>query len=493
MGMGRHALQIVLLCQCLAWAAGCTSSGGDAVPPGEVADVRADPHNAPPELSETTQLSDYLAYAALHNPGLEAAFNRWKAELERVPQATALPDPRFTYRYYIERVETRVGPQRQSFEIAQTFPWFGKLALRGDVAMEAANAAKERYEAQKLKLFHEVKDAYYEYYYLGRAVEVVGKTRDLAKQFEDVARMKYRTGTAQLADVIRAQVELGKLEDRLRSLTEMQQPTVARLNAALNRSVTAALPWPKSVPEETVASTDDEILRMLQERNPELKVLDHEIARYRKAGELARKEYYPDVTLGLSYIETGSAVMPGVSDSGKDPVMVGVSVNLPIWFGKYRAGEREAARRRWAAIKEKADRTNLLSYRAKRVLFDFRDAERKISLYRDTLLPLARESLKTTEAGFAAGTSSFLDLIDTQRVMLEFELSYERALTDHAQRLAELEMLVGQDLPRGEAPPETETGEADSPDEVPAAEPAKQEEPKEEADQDRTEEEPSEP
>jgi len=112
-----------------------------------------------PELTASATLPDYLAYAALNNPQLEAAFNRWKAALENVPQARTLPDPRFNYRYFIQEVETRVGPQMQGFGIGQLFPWFGKLTLRGEAALEAANAVQQQYEAAKLKLFDDVKQA----------------------------------------------------------------------------------------------------------------------------------------------------------------------------------------------------------------------------------------------------------------------------------------------------------------------------------------------
>ena len=81
--------------------------------------------------------------------------------------------------------------------------------------------------------------------------------------------------------------------------------------------------------------------------------------------------------------------------------------------------------------------------------YQFRDAGRKIDLYRDTLLPKASQSLKATEAAYRAGKGSFIDLVDAERIILEFELSYERALTDHGQRLGRLEMLIGRDLPRG--------------------------------------------
>ena len=480
MGIRPHVLQVLLLCQCLALTTGCTSSGGEATLPGEVSGgrayagwgSRARPDKRPPELSETSQLSDYLAYAALNNPGLEAAFNRWKAELERIPQLTALPDPRFTYRYYIENVETRVGPQRHSFGIAQTFPWFGKLKLRGDVAMEAANAAQARYEAKKLKLFQQVKDAYYEYYYLGRAVEVVGNTRELMKYFESIARAKYKVAAVEYADVIRAQVELGKLDDRLTSLKKLRSPIMADLNASLNRPLSTELPWPTSIPLESVAVTDDELLGLLSRHNPELVALGHDVERHRKGVALARKDYYPDVTLSLGYIETGPASMAGVSDSGKAPIIAGVTVNLPIWAQKYRAKEREARRRQWAALHAKADRTNQLGFRVKRVIYEFLDAERKMGLYRDTLVPMAKQSLKVVETSYRAGKGSFLDLIDAQRVMLEFELLYERALTNHAQSLAKLEMLVGVKLPRTE----TDTGPAESEakETVPKTEPEKE-------------------
>jgi len=84
-------------------------------------------------------LSDYLRYAALNNAGLKAAFEQWKAATEQVPQAKSLPDPKFTYGYFISEVETRAGPQRHKFEIMQTFPWFGVIEARTDQAAHRHN------------------------------------------------------------------------------------------------------------------------------------------------------------------------------------------------------------------------------------------------------------------------------------------------------------------------------------------------------------------
>lgn len=440
-----------------------------------------------PALDESADLEDYLAYAAMNNPGLEAAFDLWKAALERVVQEKTLPDPRFTYRNFIREVETRVGPQRQALGLAQTFPWFGKLELRGSVAAEAAHAAKQRYENEKLKLFFELKFAFYEYYYLGRAIDVVRENLELVEYLESVARARYKTASGRHPDVIRAQVEMGKLEDQLNSFRDLLVPAVARLNAALNRPTNAALPLPQSIPDEPVNIVDEDVLKELAQHNPILRALDHEIERARHAVSLAEKDYYPDFTLGVDYTDVGSAVgskpqgftnpaalrsasriaggmgdlvdsyaigkslTPGdrPGDSGQDIWMVSLSMNVPIWRDKYAAGEREARARYLAASGARAQQENSLTASAQRTLFEHRDAERKIALYRDVLIPKAKESIGSTETAFRAGSASFLDLVDAERSLLEFELSFERALANRAQRLAELEMLVGRAIPRG--------------------------------------------
>ncbi|MHC5082583.1 MAG: TolC family protein [Planctomycetota bacterium] len=397
-----------------------------------------------PELNESSTLSDYLAYAALNNPGLEAAFNRWKASVEGIVQSETLPEPRLTYQYYIEEVETRVGPQRQSIGIAQTFPWFGKLQLKGNVAQEAANAQRQRYESEKLKLFHEVKDAYAEYYYLAQAVRIFQDNVTLVRHLEEVARTRFKASAASHPDVIKAQVELGKLEDHLKSLQEFRTPLQASLNASLNRPTDTEIPWPRQLPSEGLTVSDKMVLDQLIKSNPDLRVIDFEVLKNKQRIELASKEYYPDITLGLNYIDTDdSSMSPSPKDNGKDPLIAMVSVNLPLWREKYDAGVRQARAEYYAARRSRDDKINDLTSTLKMVLYKFHDAERKINLYQDALIPKAQQSLKVTESDYQAGKSNFLDLIDSQRVLLEFELSLKRALADHAQNLAKIEMLAG--------------------------------------------------
>ncbi|MHC4715637.1 MAG: TolC family protein [Planctomycetota bacterium] len=443
-------------------ASGCQGGSGAApfTPPPvkarAAAPVRAAPAHAPParaDLPSSPTLSDYLACAALNSPELKAAFHRWKAELETVPQARALPDPNFTYRYFIEEIETRVGPQRHAYRLSQTLPWFGKLALRGDAASEAARARRQQYEAVKVKLFQRVKDAYYDYSFLQRAIEVTRGNMDLLKQLEAVARGRYRVGAAGHPDVIRAQVELGRLSDRLAALREVRVPIVARLNAAMGRPVSAPLPWPARIVEEKTAFTDEQVLACAAEYNPELKALSARISERRRRIDLARKDYFPDLTVGTEYIDTGDSISGRrPDDDGDDPIIALFSINVPLWWDKYAAGVREARFRHLAAVKDRQDRSDTLMAETKLALYEFHDGGRKIDLYRDTLVPKAQQSYKAVLAAYRAGKAQFDALMDAERILLDFQLSHERALADRAKALARLETLVGRELPRAGGP-----------------------------------------
>jgi len=400
---------------------------------------------APPELNEGSSLDHYLRYAALHNTELEAAFNRWKASLEKVPQVQSLPDPRFSYTYYIENINTGVIPESNKFNVEQMFPWFGTLDLHKEVALKESQEFREQFEALKTNLFYRVKLAYFEYYYLTRAIEITHKNLELMTVIEHNARIRYIAGKASYADVIKAQVQIAKLEEQLVGLNDMKNPLIAEFNALLNRAIDEYLPAPALIPDYVLTRTEESLYRLMREKNPELREFDIRIARETDTINLAKKQFYPDFTVGLDY-EKVNARMSGESDSGMNPLMAMFGVTIPLWRNKYRAAVREAEITRTTAVSSLNSRENSLDAALNRALYNYRDARRKIGLYRDVLIPKAQESLDVSTLAYVAGTADFLDLLDAQSTLLDLEMMYERMLSNHAQYFSELEMLVGQDL-----------------------------------------------
>ena len=388
-------------------------------------------------LDPRAELAEYARYAESHNPKLKQALARYKAALEKVAPASAWADPRLTYGYFARPVETRTGPQEMRFSAAQTFPWKGKLDLKGRIAQQEAEVEAQRYEVTRRSLIFEVKAAYYDYYFLQRAIAVTEENLRLLAHLEEVGRARYRGGTGEHAPVLKAQVELGRLEDQLRSLRQRQRPATARLNAALGRSATAPIAVPDSLPMPA-SDLDEEVLKArLQAANPTLQMRQVQARAQSLGVELAGKQFYPDLTVSLDYIHIGG-------DRGENPLMAMASLNLPLWRSSYEAGERAAKLGYQAALQGVADEKNRLAAELELALYKRRDAQSRSTLYRDSLLPKAEQALNVTQRSFAADRSDFLAVIDAQRTLLEFQLAYERARTDQALHGAEIEKLVGE-------------------------------------------------
>jgi outer membrane protein, heavy metal efflux system len=396
-------------------------------------------------LPEIPTLEDYLARAALMNPGLKAAWHNWQAGLHRSTQKRYLPDPQFTYGYFIREVETRVGPQRHKISLGQKFPWPSKLILAAQAADAQARASGQRYQKAKLALFHKVKDAYYQYYFLSQSIEITTANLQLLQQLEAVARARYRSSSGKHPDVIRAQLELSSLEDRLASLKAMRKPLVSQLLYLTADSSRQQLPWPGKVPADVqLAMGGREIVAQMKRSNPDLAAMAEDILAAEKAVSLARRSVLPDVTLGVTWIPTDEpdGPMPD-EDRGKDPLAFTVGFSLPLWYGRHRAARKAAQSKLHAVRLFREETSNMLIARIEKIIFEIQDAQRKRQLYRGKLLPKAKEALQSVQASYRGGKASFLSLVEAQRIRLQFQLELVRSITTHHRKLAVLEMLVG--------------------------------------------------
>ncbi|MFG0257737.1 MAG: TolC family protein [Phycisphaerales bacterium JB043] len=415
-----------------------------------VSQYRSQRASAPTEvatLSSAATPDEYVRFALFHSPEVEAAFQRWRAASERLPQVSALPDPRLTFGYYVDEVQTRTGPQESRVGIEQTLPWAGTLQDREDAASRAAMAAWREFESVRLSVTERVITTLHDLAYLDGTVAITRENLDLLRSFEEVLRARYRVGSGSHPELVRVQVELGQVEDRVTQLEAMRPPYVAELNAALNRTIDAEVPRIVNI-EGRVATIDATGLSQIaRRRNPILLALDEEIEQQRSLGDAARKQGLPDLTIGVDYVFTGDAISPSTPGSGDDPILLRFGINVPLWRDKYDAGVRESVARRLAVAHERADRANRIAAEIQRVWFEHTDANRRVGLYEGTLIPKAEESLRASLAGFRAGEVSFLDLLDTERTLLEFAVAAERARADRGKALARLNTLVGEPVP----------------------------------------------
>jgi cobalt-zinc-cadmium efflux system outer membrane protein len=388
------------------------------------------------EPNQFLTLKDYTNYAEAHNAGLKSSYQQLQAASEQVPQAKALPDPQITYNYWTKQSDLQM---KQTLGVMQMFPWFGKIDARTQAATKETAAAQQKYQAARLALFKEVKEGFYEFAYLARATDTAMENLELFKHFEEVARTRHMTTTTGHPDVIRAQVEIAKMEDVLRGLNQLREPTVSRLRTALTLPADTNLPWPKTEEFNAVELDYERLADMLRQKNPELASLNYEAIAAGSKITLAEKNFYPDIGIGVTWEDMDSR-------GSRDGVAMVFQINLPLWQDSYRSSARQAQAQKASIEQQKIETENVLLTKASQSLYEYRDSIRKIRLYRNTLIPKGRELLQASEAAYREGTIDFLSLVDAQRMLLDYHLSLQRAIADNQQKLAELEMLAGTEL-----------------------------------------------
>ena len=397
------------------------------------------------ESPTVLRLPDLIAEGLQKNPSIRAARERWLAAQARILPAASLEDPIFSYTNFVESVETRVGPQRNRIGISQKFPFFGKLSLKGEIASREANEARQLYEALKLKVIARIKSAYYGLFLIYKSIEITEENVDLLRSFTQIARVKYATGKASQQDVLKAEVRLSRLADRLITLRQQQRTAEAGLNVLLSRAPQAFLGRPAEVERRRFKGKLEDLRQAALDRQPLLLARQEAIAKSRAAFALAKRQYYPDFTLGLDYIDVGGGTTFSPED-GKDALLLTFRVNLPLWVDR-RNSEVDSARATLSSAEG--------DYQSSRddILFDIQDglikvetAERQVDLFANTLLPQAEQTLEASRIGYEADAVDFLDLLDSQRVLQDLQLEYFRALANFERHLAALEEAVGVEL-----------------------------------------------
>jgi len=376
------------------------------------------------------KLEQLLQFAQTNNPSLKSLYAKWKSVKEKALQASALPDPKLTYGDFIESVQTKTGPQERNIGISQTIPWFGKLSLKQQIVIKEAEAIYQEYVMENLQLFESIKIAFYEYAFLKSAININIEHLELLGLMERIASIRFTTGTLPQSALIQLQVEQGKLEDRIKELKTLRPSLSSRINAAIGLHRNMIFAWPKNEIDIPQLTIDEKNLKAaLLSNNPELKKMDLLIGRQASAIELTKKKYYPDITFGAQWSHI---------EGGKDPLQATISFNLPIWRASLDASKKEAILQQQSITNALLDRKNNLMAQLDLVLYDFNNAKRKVELYQNTLIPKATQSIEVALKGFETAEVNIAELLDSQRTLLEFQLTYRRQMANANQSLSSI-------------------------------------------------------
>jgi outer membrane protein TolC len=411
-------------------AAGChgVPAAGEKAARREVAVAGEALHTNLPGLSTNATLADCVRFAVRNQPRVAVAYADWAASVEDITVARSRPDPKLTFEFYVGDALTSLMPG-----VMQDFPGAGKLAARGAAATAESRVKYFQFAGAVQQAALAVGQSYYPLHYLDARLEVNRQTLGLLAGLETLARAQNEVGRGTLQDVLRAQIEAEELRTDTVDLEDSRRVLLAQFKAALG--LRADRPDPPVPAEAAFVETklsDDEWLALALKQNPRLQEMAAEIQVADAALRVADREKAPDFSAG------------GEVDVKASPVVWNpqLSMTLPVWRDKL-AAELAAARaaRRGAQARLTAEQIDVaVDFTEQAYLI--READRKLTLVRERLLPRARESLTVARAAYQSGQLDFLNVIEAERALLDFQLEEIAGQTQRELARQELTVLI---------------------------------------------------
>lgn len=395
-----------------------------------------------PQPAQPAKLADLVAEAERNHPAVQAAARLVDARRARIPQARALPDPQLSINYMGDfapfKTQARDPSSYRQFGVMQEIPYPGKRDLRGKIAEKDVEAEKWNVEAARRRVRAGVEIAYYELAAVDKALDITQKNKDLLEKLARIAEERYKVGKGLQQDVLRAQIEVSRVLQRLTILRQRRRTLEAQLNSLLVRPPDSPI-GPLAPLDKTVfAYSLEELLQKAVDNFPEIRRQEQLIEQNQLAVNLAQKNYYPDFSVGWDY-----------QNRPDFPEMFGLrfTVNLPVFYkSKQRQAVGEASASLAAARHEREAVRTALFFQVKEQYLMAKASEELLTLYSKAIVPQSTLALESGLAAYQVGTLDFLSLSSSFTNVLEYEINYYEELANYQKALARLEEITGIEL-----------------------------------------------
>lgn len=388
---------------------------------------------------EAQNLEEYQAIAVENNPGLKAKYHEFEAALKESAGVSSLPDPQLGFGYFISPVETRVGPQRAKLSLSQRFPWFGTLKSKGEVSALMAEAKYADFIDKKNQLMAKVAQAYYKLYELENVILLQEENLKILYQLKSIVQSKFSQNKSSMADVLRTDLMIEQLKNRIKNSRNRKKPLQADFNQLLNRKLDTDV---EIIDRLSITSGDQKALYQRNDSifqdHPKLKAA----AIRANAMEEREKSYQlqglPSFGLGLDYVFIDERSGVQIEDNGQNAFMPMVSLSIPIFRKKYQAGKEGSGLLRESYLEQEVESRNQLNSNYEMAIYKLTEARNNYQLY-EKQIEIADQTLRLLKKDYANGRADFEEVLDLQRLRIEYQILKLSSLSQYHQTKAEIE------------------------------------------------------
>ncbi len=439
-----YVLAPAVLALSIASSIGCWAQSASAPGSSPVQSAASDPvlDDAPVTAHLTVERA--VEDALTGNPEIRAAVRRLSLAQMKTTTARSLDDPMLMVRDWDTPIRKPwdLNQAQLMVSLQQTIPGKEKRDLRGKIAGDDVEVASDELESLRQEVAASVRETCAALLRNADEMRLHNEQAAVLNQALSATLAEYTTGKVPQADVLRAQMALTRLSEHLIELEEERDGSRAQLNALMGHSPDEAVEIAGSYRTATVLPPIEELERLAIEHRPELAALRKQITKSGDESRLARLAMKPDLTVAAGYM-----LMPTGSFS-RSAYMAELTMNLPSLNRARHDGEtKQADAATDVAQAELNARTSTVFLEIRQAEIAEQSAQRRVKLYRDTLLPQAEAAFKASTAAYQNDRGEFTNLIDSQNLLLDIRSDTYKALSEEDTGSAQLERAIGAALP----------------------------------------------
>jgi outer membrane protein TolC len=399
------------------------------------------------ETGPAENLSALVDTALANNPELKSTQARWRMYTAKARQAGSLDDPMFMFKLQnmLAREPFVFNKDPQSAKvvgITQQLPFWGKRAMREEIAGYEAESYRWQIEERRLELKRMVTETYYQIYAVDKALEIIGKNIRIISDFTTIAESRYSVGQGAQQDIFKAGLEKSKMLDMQINLQQQRRSLEANLNYLLYRPAGTTVGTPAEFELPKLDQTPEQLRETAHDKRPQAKNLIMQANKGMAGHRLARKEFYPDFNLSFEYMFREASM----NDPGYNMFSLGVTFNLPLQQEKRRAMLAESSSETDMAMEELNGLKNSIDYTINDSLAQMERRRKLVDLYKSGIIPQAEQSLESAVISYRVGKVDFLSLLDGRVNLFNYEKELYESKAEYMMQLARLEAAVGVEL-----------------------------------------------
>ena len=387
------------------------------------------------------ELEPYIRQAAEKNENLKALHQDYLVALSRIDQVDVLPNPEINLGVMVPRMMGHTGINRFNLGAMQSFPWFGTLKAKKNLALAQAEVKNKNVPIASLDIIFQLKKSWLKVYELEKKKELLAINLQFLDRLESVTLSNIEAGKSSAINVVKINLRKEKIKTELALLENQMIAPLATFNQLLQSNSRQAIEITSMLNFADLPVNTNDLSIVGNQPHPIIQKLN--LQQQVASKSLIINDLKKKPTFGVGFQWTYVQKYPNISfdANGRDMKVALARVNLPIYTKQYRAKTQEEEQKIIALDHQKKEIISQFSMMVEQAKTEHESAKIKIDLY-EKQKRLTRSAIEILEGNFSTIGYGFEELLQMQMDLVDYDMMILEAIVMSHLAVAKIEKII---------------------------------------------------